>query len=109
MYGQRGGHSHSRVRLTIESYLYSSWESAAPFETHFHAKVENSSRFNDGLFPSCARMCPDAASNIGEISGFFGNIIKKTWRSLSAIGEAFLSDYRFQKAFLERLVKKLSE
>lgn len=26
----------------MESYLYSSWESAAPFETDFQAKVENS-------------------------------------------------------------------
>lgn len=47
--------------------------------------------FNYVLF-SCVHTCPDAASDIGEISGFFGNIIKKTWHSLSVVRDC---DTRF--------------
>lgn len=40
MYGRCGGHSHSCMHLSMWSFLYSSYESAAPFKTHFWGKSQ---------------------------------------------------------------------
>lgn len=56
IYGQCGGHSHSCMHLTMESYLYSSWESAVPFKTNFQAKVENSDHLTMFFSSMCSHV-----------------------------------------------------